>query len=49
MILPQHCAIRFGANYLRLLNNPRLLCNLVYRGRTLSGTPIFEFEYAGGF
>ena len=49
VILPQHFAIRFGANYLRLLNNPRLVCNLVYRGRTRSGTPIFEFEYAGGF
>ena len=49
VILPQHFEIRFGANYLRLLNNPRLVCNLVYRGRTRSGTPIFEFEYAGGF
>ena len=49
VILPQHFAIRFGADYLRLLNNPRLVCNLVYWGRTRSGTPIFEFEYAGGF
>jgi len=47
--LSQYFAIRFGANYLRLLNNPRLVWNLVYRDRTRSGTPIFEFEYAGAF
>jgi len=31
VILSQHFAIHFGANYLRLLNNPRLVCNLVYQ------------------
>jgi hypothetical protein len=47
--LPQNLTYVFNDDRLSVLNNPRYVYCLVYYGRTFSGTPIFDFEYTGGF
>jgi hypothetical protein len=40
-VLPQHFTFRLDENLLRFLNSRRYVFDLVYRGRTRYGTPIF--------
>jgi hypothetical protein len=49
VLLPQHLTYAIDGDILSVLNNQRYVYGLVYYGRTTSGTPIFDFEYFGGF